>query len=350
LRYTPEEIVRKIRRAQHHRIRRILAIIRKGTASGRYPNTRDFSRELEVSRQTIVRDLDFLRDEEGAPIEYVDDRWGYRLTDPGWQLSPVTLSTEEVFAFSVGRKALEAFEGTPLDLGMRSMLNKIATSLQGNVTLDMESMTDHMTVVREDYVNQDMQTWREVAGCVDRREGMRIRYQRFDGETKHYVLAPYHMFFHHGNWYVVGGKMQDAGRREPGGKGERAAMFAVSRVRSVERTGEYFKAPEWFDPKEYIKQAFGIVRGDKIFKVRLLFARKIATYIEERQWHPTQQIISKRDGSIELRFETAGWKELVRWILSWQPDVKVISPKRLGKRIEEKMRQALSEGPIPNGK
>ena len=45
----------------------------------------------------------------------------------------------------------------------------------------------------------------------------------------------------------------------------------------------------------------------------------------------------RRDGSLEMQSKTTGWKELVRRILSWQPDVKVLSPKRLGERINLKM-------------
>ena len=337
--------MKKLSRPQYCRMRRILEVIRRGTESGVYPSARDCARELEVSWRTVMRDLDFLRDDEAAPIAYDASRKGFYLTDQTWQLPPVTLSAEEVFAFSVGRKVLEAFEGTPLDLGMRSMLNKIAASLQGNVTVDLECMTDHMTILREDHVLQDRETWGVVAGCVDRREVMRIRYQRFDGETKRYILAPYHMFFHHGNWYVVG--RRDTGWkpavREMGGREENLAMFAVSRIRSIEGTSRHFDVPEWFHPRKYIEQGFGIVRGDKTFRVRLLFSKKVATYIKERHWHPTQRIVEKRDGGIELSLETAGWKELVRWILSWQPDVKVISPKRLRDRIREKMEEALRE-------
>lgn len=75
---------------------------------------------------------------------------------------------------------------------------------------------------------------------------------------------------------------------------------------------------------------------------RLLFDAKIATYIEERVWHSTQKMKRQRDGNLEMSFETTGWKELVRWILSWQPDVKVLTPKRLRKRVELKMRQGLA--------
>jgi predicted DNA-binding transcriptional regulator YafY len=42
-----------------------------------------------------------------------------------------------------------------------------------------------------------------------------------------------------------------------------------------------------------------------------------------------------------MRMETTGRKELVRWVLSWMPDVKVLAPKSLRDRISEKLRDGL---------
>ena len=39
--------------------------------------------------------------------------------------------------------------------------------------------------------------------------------------------------------------------------------------------------------------------------------------------------------------ETTGRKELVRWVLSWMPDVKVLGPKSLHYRIREKLQDGL---------
>ncbi len=41
------------------------------------------------------------------------------------------------------------------------------------------------------------------------------------------------------------------------------------------------------------------------------------------------------------RLETTGRKELVRWVLSWIPDVKVLAPKSLRDRIVEKLQDGL---------
>ena len=42
-----------------------------------------------------------------------------------------------------------------------------------------------------------------------------------------------------------------------------------------------------------------------------------------------------------MRLETTGRKELVRWILFWMPDVKVLEPKTLADRIIEKLQSGL---------
>src|SRR3974390_1721422 len=102
-------------RPQYHRLRRILELVREGTRSGCLPNCRHFMRELEVSRRTLMRDLDFLRDDHRAPIAYDDARKGFRLTDPTFQLAPVELTRREGFSFSVARKLLERFETPPLE-------------------------------------------------------------------------------------------------------------------------------------------------------------------------------------------------------------------------------------------
>ena len=95
-------------RPQYHRLCRIIAMVREGMAGGRLPNRSDFHRELEVSPRTLARDLDFLRDEERAPISYEPARHGYRLTDATYDLPPVNLSRREVFSFSLARKMLHA--------------------------------------------------------------------------------------------------------------------------------------------------------------------------------------------------------------------------------------------------
>jgi len=53
--------------------------------------------EFGISRRTVARDLDFLRDEERAPLQYDDARHGFRLSDETYALPPVTISRQDFF-------------------------------------------------------------------------------------------------------------------------------------------------------------------------------------------------------------------------------------------------------------
>ena len=137
-------------RPQYYRIRRIVQMIREASADRKPPNSTDFMTEFGVSRRTVARDLDFLRDEEGAPLEYDEARHGFRLSDETYALPLVTISRQEAFSFALARKLLAHYETTPLHLNMRSVLDKIAESLAGDITIEPNWLSEHVDVLPED--------------------------------------------------------------------------------------------------------------------------------------------------------------------------------------------------------
>jgi len=245
----------------------------------------------------------------------------------------VELTRREVFSFSIARRLLEGFEGTPLELDMRSVMGKIAESLEGTVSVELESLTDQFTVLSEDRARVDPEVWEGAARAINQREQLRMRYQRFDGVVRDYLLEPYHLAAYHGNWYLVA--LNAAARR--------VETFALSRCRALGGGGEHFAPPAAFDARAFFAGAFGISQAERPWKVRLVFSREVATYIGERMWQPNQWMSRRRDGSLELRLQTASRKELTRWILSWVPYVKVVAPRELRERVRERLRQRLSE-------
>jgi len=48
----------------------------------RYPNCRKIAEEFEVSAKTVQRDVNFMRDQMGLPLEYDKERFGFRYTRP----------------------------------------------------------------------------------------------------------------------------------------------------------------------------------------------------------------------------------------------------------------------------
>ena len=57
-------------------LRRLLALDER-IRMQRYPNCGGFAREWEVPRKTVQRDIDYLRDQLGAPLAYDQTHRGY---------------------------------------------------------------------------------------------------------------------------------------------------------------------------------------------------------------------------------------------------------------------------------
>lgn len=135
-----------------------------------------------------------------------------------------------------------------------------------------------MDVLPEDRVRIDPDLWGRMMGFIERREAIQARYQTFDGRESETRLHPYHLLAYHGNWYLL------AHHEEK----DHMATFALSRFRKVEGLGATFRRAPEFDAKAYAREAFGITRGEKTLRVRLLFEPKLAVYLMEREWHPSQ--------------------------------------------------------------
>jgi len=73
-----------------------LSFIDDAIKSGRYPNTEDLAKKLEVNTRTIARDIEFLKDTYKAPIEYNPKERGYYYSEPNFFIKSVLLSDEDL--------------------------------------------------------------------------------------------------------------------------------------------------------------------------------------------------------------------------------------------------------------
>lgn len=223
-------------------------MVRESNSRGYRPNSGDFRTELGVSRRTVARDLDFLRDEENAPLEYDAVGHGYHLTEPTHTLPAVRLREEEIFSFFVAHKLLEGFAGTSLATGLGSVLTKIGEQLQGYVSVDPSALTDQFTVLAEDRARIAPGLWAAAARAINGRQRARVLYQRFDSMVGRYALEPLHLALYHGNWYLLARKASDLFLE----------TFALSRSREFTVTDERFDPPAGFHAGNYLRQGFGI--------------------------------------------------------------------------------------------
>ena len=118
---------------------------------------------------------------------------GFRLPDETYTLPPVQISRKEAFSLGLARKLLAHYEGTTLHLDMRAVLDKIGESLEGDITIEPDWLSERVDVLPEDCVRIDPQVWAQLAGFIERREAIHATYQTFDGRVSDYD-APHASF------------------------------------------------------------------------------------------------------------------------------------------------------------
>jgi proteasome accessory factor B len=101
-----------------------------------------------------------------------------------------------------------------------------------------------------------------------------------------------------------------------------------------------FEIPADFDIDKLLGSHFGIMWSDEEYKIRIRFASRVAPYIKEREWHPTQSIKENKDGSVVLSFTANHLNEVKDWALSWGSGAKVMAPKELVDKVKRDLRDA----------
>jgi predicted DNA-binding transcriptional regulator YafY len=74
-------------------------------AENNYPSVKKLQDETGLSRRSVFRYLEYLR-ELGAPIEHNSVKKGYYFTDIHWQIPPLMLSEGDLLAFFIAEQAL----------------------------------------------------------------------------------------------------------------------------------------------------------------------------------------------------------------------------------------------------
>lgn len=99
--------------------------------SGDFPDCHELQRTCEVSRRTIMRDIEFLRDRLLAPLEYDRVRRGYFLTEDFNLMPPLDLGREDIFTVHFIRQSLTPYEHTKIGSAMKQSFNRMLTLLMG---------------------------------------------------------------------------------------------------------------------------------------------------------------------------------------------------------------------------
>lgn len=288
----------------------------------------DAARELDCSVRTVWRDLDVLQ-AAGFPLFNDPRADGHRDV---WQVEstfqqrlPLPLTLSEAVALLVSRHWLAAMGPSAFRPAISSVIDKLR-ALLGKSALDLiDRMADAVGVRAPGgkLLEPAAEHLGAIHAAIAARRSLQLRYFSMsrDAETLRQV-DPYHVTWFDGGLYLLGYcHLREAIR-----------IFAVERVRAVEPVVHRFSRPADFDADRYLREAWGIIRGDLV-TVKVVFSPPVARYVRERRWHPSQEARDLSDGRLELTLRVADTLEVRRWLMGYGAGAEVLAPAALREEL-----------------
>lgn len=322
---------------------RRLQTIHHEIKEGRHPNASSLARELRVSTKTVQRDLDYLRDELDAPIEFDRLENGYAYSRSDYVLPFLPVDGKDLFSIGVAAQVMALFGGTPLARDLEACYERLAELMPPAVRLRPEIVRDKIALrsltpyrpVREE-------TWQAVAESMQRGVSLSIRY-RHPGEPpgQERVVRPYAIVLSGRDWLAVA---DDAAAGQ-------VKTFYLARMENARLTGQRYAIPRDFDAERYFRHTFGLfVGGQTPFRFRVRFAKEVADEVREQRWHPQQSIENLPGGDAILELPAVSIREASEFVLRYGKSARALEPPELVADLRGQaaaLSRAYAEKPAP---
>lgn len=297
--------------------------------------------ELEVSRATLKRDLEYLRSRMGAPIEYDRDLNGYRFgaevqAGGRHELPGLWFSESELYSLLTAQQLLAGLDTDGLlARHLQPLLDRIRGLLgRGEGDDAAEQLTQRIKVVSAWRRPVPSRFFERVSTALLQRRRLHLRYlTRGRGELSERDVSPQRLVHYRNTWYLDAWcHRADALRR-----------FALDAVQEAQVLDQAAKELSLKRVEKDMDAGYGIYAGGQQQWAVLRFNAQAARWARHEEWHPAQQGRSLPDGSFELRLPYVDANELAMDVLRQGAEVQVLEPLALVDLVRARLQAAAAQ-------
>lgn len=292
-------------------IRRYTLIIEKINRK-QFPSFKEIQDYLEdlgfgVSKRTIERDIEAIRNEFGMEITFNRSKEGYFIDEEN-------------------------------SINIDSFLRFL--EIVNTAELLTESLSDSKHAL--DYISFDkggglkgIELLKPLLKAI--KEHRKIKFQHFNFHTeksKKYSLKPYLLKEYQNRWYVVG---VVSGMNE-------TRTFGLDRIEELEVRDDIFKPDPLIQPMHNFDDTIGLVYSDSLKeKVVLSYTPNQGHYVKSLPLHKSQKVIVDDEKECRIELNVVTNYELIQQILLHHSNVKVIEPKWLADEVKSLLKKAFDQ-------
>jgi predicted DNA-binding transcriptional regulator YafY len=287
----------------------------------------------QVHPRTVRRDLEALS-KAGFPLyeDKVNGTTKWKLTaKPFKGLEETGLGVTELCALYFSRSILQALTGAPFHDEVERAFTKLEKALPPASRKFLNRFPAMLKAKSSGRKKQNGTKTREIlARVLDaslRQRRVEMRYSSSSSRrTKDYTVDPLRLSYADGGIYLIAW-VEEYGQ---------VRTFAIERIRTLAVLDEHFETRAL--PTEPFADSLGVHTGTPE-AVEIEFDARVADYVQEREWHKSQQVEIRPDGSLLVRLVVCDDRPLRSWIHSFGPLARVHAPARLAQEIFEEIDQ-----------
>jgi predicted DNA-binding transcriptional regulator YafY len=291
--------------------------------------------ELGCSRATAYRDIAFLRDALGAPIDSDGDQAAFHYAPDEvdrFELPGLWLTSEELQAL-LALNELVGRTGPGILASALAPFRSRIDKLLSNQTDGQSFPVDRIRVISSGTRKVDEATFRHVASSVLGRRRLKFDYRaRSTDEGTTRTVSPQRLTHYRDNWYLDAWDHNREGLRS----------FALDRIARAQVSEEAAEDRAEAELNQHLASSYGIFSGAPKAWATIRFSPHAARWVADEHWHSQQQGQRLKDGRYELKVPYSNSRELLMDVLKYGPDAEVVAPVSL--REEMKIMLQLAVG------
>jgi predicted DNA-binding transcriptional regulator YafY len=321
---------------RHHKALGVLDLARRLASSAEGLSLDEMAAEAGVGRRTAERMRDAIAVLFPQMEEIADGpgkRFRIRGGLDGFFQDP---TTEELLELNKAAAALRGGGAEARARVLESLERKVRSAISSTALRRMAPDIEALAVAERIAVQAGPRPYEDeglIAIIRQALAGMKaLRFVYQGGRTPGAVrtVIPYGLTFGRSNYLVAA----DLGATEP-------KNWRLERMGDTEVLDQAAAPPADFDLDAFVHRSFGIFQ-DEVEDVVLRILPCRADDALGWRFHPTQQVAKQADGSVMVRFRSAGMTELAWHLFTWEDAVEIIAPERLKAIMREQLRLAWS--------
>jgi predicted DNA-binding transcriptional regulator YafY len=312
-------------RANKISIPRLSKIVRMVRKKGVIP-MRSFVQELEVSEKTVKRDIEFLLNRLGCPLNYDRKRGGWVMDDDGqFELPGVWFEASDVFALLMMLRLVRGVQPGLLEEHLGHLETRLQRMLAAG-TSKPSSIERKVKLIHFAPRKVEPKHFQVLASALLDGKKLHIKYWvRERQELTERTISPQQLVHYRENWLL------DAWCHQR----EALRSFALETIREVRVLDEPGIEVSEQDMRDHFQSGYGIFAGKAEHRAVMKFTPRRAEEVALENWHPDQTSQTLNDGSYVLEVPYSNDKELVSDLMRHGEEVEVLAPPELRRKVAE---------------